>query len=196
MKKITLMAALVAMTATVFAQNWKIDGAHSKIRFTTKYLLISDTDGEFKKFDGKITSSEADFSDLQATISVDVNSINTDNEKRDGHLKSDDFFNAAKFPSITFKSTGIKNLGDKNYILIGELTIRDVTKVVSIPVVYGGTVKDPYGNLKAGFKATGTINRQEYGLKWKAAAATGEAVVSDDVNFTIDLILIKDEAKK
>lgn len=196
MKKITLAVALIAMTVTAFAQNWKIDGSHSKIRFTTKYLLISDTDGEFKKFDGTVTSSKPDFSDLQATVTVDVNSITTDNEMRDGHLKSDDFFNAAKFPSIVFKSTGIKSVGDKKYMLTGTLTVRDVTKTVTLPLVYGGTVKDPYGNTKAGFKATGTINRQEYGLKWSNKAATGEAVVSDDVDFTIDMILIKDEPKK
>lgn len=196
MKKITLAVALIAMTVTAFAQNWKIDGSHSKIRFTTKYLLISDTDGEFKKFDGTVTSSKPDFSDLQATVTVDVNSITTDNEMRDGHLKSDDFFNAAKFPTIVFKSTGIKSVGDKKYMLTGTLTVRDVTKTVTLPLVYGGTVKDPYGNTKAGFKATGTINRQEYGLKWSNKAATGEAVVSDDVDFTIDMILIKDEPKK
>ena len=197
MKKITLMAALVVMTATAFAQqNWKIDGAHSKVKFTTKYLLISDVDGEFKKFDGKVTANAADFSDLAATITVDVNSIVTDNDMRDGHLKSDDFFNAEKYPTMTFKSTGIKSLGNKKYTLTGLMTIRDVTKTVTIPLVYGGTVTDPWGNIKAGFKATGSINRQEYGLKWDNKAATGEAVVSDDVDFTIDLILIKDVPKK
>jgi polyisoprenoid-binding protein YceI len=197
MKKITLMAALVAMTATAFAQqNWKIDGAHSKVRFTTKYLLISDVDGEFKKFDGKVTSSAADWSDLQASVSVDISSITTDNDMRDGHLKSDDFFNAEKYPTMTFKSTGIKNLGNKKYALTGLLTIRDVTKTVTLPLVYGGTVTDPWGNIKAGFKATGSINRQEYGLKWANKAATGESVVSDDVDFTIDLILIKDVPKE
>jgi polyisoprenoid-binding protein YceI len=198
MKKITLMAALlVTMTASVFAQqNWKLDGAHSKIRFTTKYLLISDVDGEFKKFDVTANSSAADWSDLKVTASVDVNSITTDNEQRDGHLKGDDFFNAEKYPKMTFTSTGIKSLGNKKYSLTGQLTIRDVTKTVTLPLVYGGTVTDPWGNIKAGFKATGSINRQEYGLKWSNKAATGEAVVSDDVDFTIDLILIKDVPKQ
>lgn len=197
MKKITLMAALVAMTATAFAQQkWNIDGAHSKIHFTTKYLLISDTDGEFKTFDGTITADKADWTDLKAEVSVDVNSISTDNEKRDGHLKSDDFFNAEKYPTITFKSTSFTSLGNNKYSMTGDLTIRDVTKKVMIPVVFGGMVKDPWGNMKAGFKATGKINRQDYGLKWSNKAASGEAVVSDDVEFTIDLILIKDEPKK
>ncbi len=198
MKKITLMAAmLVTMTASVFAQqNWKLDAAHSKVRFTTKYLLISDVDGEFKKFDVTATSSAADWTDLKVTASVDVNSITTDNDQRDGHLKSDDFFNAEKYPTMTFTSTSIKSLGNKKYSITGQLTIRDVTKTVTLPLVYGGTVTDPWGNIKAGFKATGSINRQEYGLKWANKAATGEAVVSDDVDFTIDLILIKDVPKK
>ncbi len=191
MKKITLLAIMMATTVSIFAQSWKIDAAHSKVRFTTKYLVISDVDGEFKKFDGTVTASKADWTDLQATIAVDVTSITTDNEMRDGHLKGDDFFNAEKYPSITFKSTGIKNLGGNKYVLSGELTIRDVTKKVEIPLAFGGTVKDPWGNLKAGFKATGSINRKDYGLKYANAAATGEAVVGDVVDFTIDLVLIK-----
>ena len=195
-KQIMLVAALSTITASVSAQNWKIDGAHSKIRFTTKYLLISDTDGEFKNFDGTVTASKADFSDLKADVKVEVKSISTDNDMRDGHLKSDDFFNSEKFPSITFKSTDIKSLGYKKYMLSGELTIRDVTKKVTLPLVYGGTVTDPYGNVKAGFKATGSINRQDYNLKWSKSAASGEAVVSDNVDFTIDMIIIKDEPKK
>ena len=191
MKRLSLLVLGLAMTAATYAQNWKIDAAHSKIRFSAKYLVISDTEGEFKKFDGTITSSKADWTDLQATISVDVNSINTDNEMRDGHLKSDDFFNAEKYPTITFKVISVKNLGGNKYMLTGDLTIRDVTKRVEVPVVFGGTVKDPWGNLKAGFKATGTINRKDFGLKYTNAAATGEAVVSDNVEFTIDLVLIK-----
>ncbi|MFN8166386.1 MAG: YceI family protein [Bacteroidia bacterium] len=191
MKRLSLLVLGLAMTAATYAQNWKIDAAHSKIRFSAKYLVISDTEGEFKKFDGTITSSKADWTDLQATITIDVNSINTDNDMRDGHLKSDDFFNAEKFPTITFKAISVKNLGGNKYMLTGDLTIRDVTKRVEVPVVFGGTVKDPWGNLKAGFKATGTINRKDFGLKYTNAAATGEAVVSDNVEFTIDLVLIK-----
>jgi polyisoprenoid-binding protein YceI len=110
---------------------------------------------------------------------------------RDKHVKSDDFFNAEKYPTITFKSKSIKSLGGNKYVLVGDLTIRDVTRQVEIPVVYGGTVKDPWGNTKAGFKATGKINRKDYGLKYSNAAAGGEAVVGDDVDFTVDLVLIK-----
>ncbi|MBP7269124.1 MAG: polyisoprenoid-binding protein [Bacteroidia bacterium] len=191
MKKVLTLIAAVALSATAIAQNWKIDGSHTKIRFTTKYLVISDVDGEFKKFEGTFTSSKADWSDLQATMTVQVPSITTDNEMRDKHLLSDDFFNAEKFPTMTFTSTGIKSLGNNKYVLSGNLTVRDVTKKVEVPLVYGGQVKDPWGNLKAGFKATGKINRKDFGLKYANAAATGEAVVGDEVEFTIDAVLIK-----
>ncbi len=191
MKKVLTLIAAVALSATAIAQNWKLDSSHSKIRFTTKYLVISDVDGEFKKFEGTFTSSKADWSDLQATMTVQVPSITTDNEMRDKHLLSDDFFNAEKFPTMTFTSTGIKSLGNNKYVLSGNLTVRDVTKKVEVPLVYGGQVKDPWGNLKAGFKATGKINRKDFGLKYANAAATGEAVVGDEVEFTIDAVLIK-----
>ena len=153
--------------------------------------MISDVDGEFKKFDGTFTSTKGDFSDLQLSVSADVNSISTENDMRDKHLMSDDFFNADKFPKITFVSKGIKSLGNNKFMLSGTLTVRDVTKNVEIPLVYGGTVTDPWGNVKAGFKASGTINRKDYGLKYANAAATGEAVVGDNVEFTINAILIK-----
>ncbi len=191
MKKITMTLAIAALSLTSFAQNWKLDPAHSKITFNTKYLVISDVEGQFKTFEGTFTSSKADWTDLTATATIQVNSITTDNDMRDKHLMSDDFFNAEKFPTISFKSKSIKMINKNKYVLSGELTIRDVTKNVEVPLVYGGTVKDPWGNTKAGFKATGQINRKDYNLKYKDAAATGEAVVSDIVEFTIDAVLIK-----
>jgi polyisoprenoid-binding protein YceI len=191
MKKLILAAAAIIISAASFAQSWKLDATHSKIGFSTKYLVISDVNGEIKKFDGTFASEKADWSDLNATLTADVNSISTDNEMRDKHLKSDDFFNAEKFPTITFESKKIKSLGGNKYILTGDLTIRDVTKSVSLPLVYNGSVKDPWGNLKAGFKATGKINRKDFNLKYSNAAATGEAVVGDDVEFTADIVLIK-----
>jgi hypothetical protein len=186
---LVILACMIALGSS--AQNWKLDPTHSSVKFKVSYLLISEVEGKFKKFDGTFTSEKADFSDLAVTMSVDVNSINTDNEMRDGHLKADDFFNAEKYPTMTFKSTGIKALGKGKLMLTGDLTVRDVTKRVTVPLVYGGTVKDPYGNVRAGFKATGTINRKEFKLMWDNKAATGEAVVGDDVEFTIDASLIK-----
>jgi len=194
MKKLIFTAAVALMTFASYAQNWKLDATHSKIKFTTKYLVISDVDGEFKKIDGSFASAKPDWSDLSATMTADVNSISTDNDMRDKHIKSDDFFNADKYPSITFKSKSIKNLGGNKFILTGDLTIRDVTRQVDIPVVYNGTVKDPWGNTKAGFKASGKINRKEFNLKYNSAAGTGEAVVGDEVEFTVDLVLIKQQS--
>jgi len=191
MKKITLAIAAIAISISSFAQNWKIDAAHTKIHFKAGYLVISEVEGEFKKFEGTLSSAKEDWTDLKADITIDVKSITTDNEMRDNHLKGDDFFNAEKFPTITFRSKSIKMIDKKNYVLTGDLTIRDVTKAVQLPVVYGGTVKDPWGNIKAGFKATGKINRKEFNLNYKNAAATGEAVVSDDVEFWLDGVLIK-----
>jgi polyisoprenoid-binding protein YceI len=191
MKKITLILTAIALSITSFAESWKIDPAHTKIHFTAQYLLITDVEGDFKKFDGTVTSLKHDWTDLTANINVQVASLSTDNEMRDNHLKGDDFFNAEKFPVISFKSKGIKMIDKNNYVLTGDLTIRDVTKTVELPLVYGGTVKDPWGNTKAGFKAKGKINRKEFNLKYSGAAATGEAVVSDDIEFGIDAVLIK-----
>lgn len=190
MKKITLIAALI-LSLGATAQNWKLDPSHSSVKFKTKYLLISETEGSFKKFDGTFTATKPDFTDLQASMTVEVASVSTDNDMRDGHLKGDDFFNAEKFPTMTFQSTGIRSLGKGKLIMTGMLTIRDVTKKVEVPLFYGGTVKDPWGNVRAGFKATGTINRQDYKLTWSKKTDTGEAVVADDVEFTIDASLIK-----
>jgi len=184
-----VLASLFTLNAT--AQNWKIDATHSSVKFKTRYLLISEVEGTFKKFDGTFTSSKSDFSDLNVQMTVDVSSVNTDNEMRDGHLKGDDFFNAEKFPTMTFRSTGIRSLGKGRFILSGELTIRDVTKKVEVPLAYGGTVKDPWGNTRAGFKATGSVNRKEFKLTWDKKTDAGEAVVADDVEFTIDASLIK-----
>jgi len=185
------LAILAAFSSAAVAQSWVIDPAHSKISFTAKYLVISDVEGQFNKFDGTFSSSKEDWSDLKADVTVDVHSINTGIDKRDGHLKSDDFFNAEKFPTINFKSTQVKKIDENKFVLIGDLTIRDVTKRVEVPFVYGGTVTDGYGNVKAGFKATGKIDRQEYGLKYRNSAKTGEAVVSDDIEFMVDAVLIK-----
>lgn len=191
MKKILSLLTGTLLIMSASAQNWQIDKAHTKIQFSAKYLVITDVNGEFKDFDGTVTASKADWTDLAIDVSVIVGSVSTDNEMRDKHLSSDDFFNAEKFPTITFKSKGIKSLGNNKFMLSGELTIRDVTKTVELPLVYGGTVVDPWGNTKAGFKATGKIDRKEFGLKYKNAAATGEAVVGDVIEFTINAVLIK-----
>jgi len=188
MKKVVFLFVLALSQVALFGQvKWNIDNAHSSVRFTVEHLVISEVDGTFKTFSGDITSSKPDFTDANINFTIDVNSINTDNERRDGHLKGPDFFDAAKYPNMTFKSTSFKKVSEKKYELKGNLTIRDVTKPVTFDVVYGGTVKDPYGNNKAGFKATSVISRSAFGLKWNNMTEAGGAVVGDDVTITIKL---------
>jgi polyisoprenoid-binding protein YceI len=166
---------------------WAVDNAHSNVKFTVTHLLISEVEGHFKSFTGNLQSSKPDFTDAKIDFSVDIASINTDNEMRDKHLKSDDFFNAEKFPKMTFKSLLFKKISDKKYELTGDLTIRDVTKMVKFDVTYGGTVKDGYGNTKAGFKATATINRFDYNLKWNSVTEAGGVVVGSEVKILLNL---------
>jgi polyisoprenoid-binding protein YceI len=193
-----LFAIVVGLFLTINLQaqtKWNLDNSHSKVGFTVTHLVITEVDGNFKNFTGTMTASKPDFTDAQIEFSVDVNSINTENEQRDGHLKSDDFFNAEKFPKMTFKSILMKKVSDNKYELFGNLTIRDVTKKVKFMVTYGGTVNDPWGNTKAGFKATTTINRLEYGLKWNTITEAGGAVVSSDVVITIGAEFNKEKTK-
>lgn len=179
--------ALIGSSFAQTAKTWNVDKMHSGIKFTVSHLVISEVDGSFKIFDGNMVTTKDDFSDAKINFTVDVNSINTDNTSRDGHLKSDDFFNAEKFPKMSFVSTSFKKKSGSMYELVGNLTIRDVTKKVTFSVKYGGTTKDPYGNTKAGFKATGTINRLQYGLKWNTLTEAGGAVVGTDIDFTVNL---------
>ncbi|MFN7847254.1 MAG: YceI family protein [Bacteroidota bacterium] len=186
MKNLTTILSL-AMSTMAFAQtNWKLDNSHSNVKFAVEHLAVSETEGNFKSFDGTLLSKNADFTDADITFSVDVKSIDTDNEMRDKHLQGDDFFNAEKYPQMKFKSSSFKKVSGNKYILEGDLTIRDVTKKVKFDVVYRGTQKDPYGNTKAGFKATGSIKRMEYGLKWNVMTEA-ISVVADDVNIVVNL---------
>ena len=194
MKNLLIAAALMFTQSALFAQTkWTVDPAHSSAKFTVTHLVISEVEGNFKTFKGEMTNTKPDFTDANIDFTIDVNSVNTDNEMRDKHLKSDDFFNTEKYPNMVFKSKSMKKLAGNKYALIGDLTIRSVTKPVKFDVTYGGTAKDGYGNTKVGFKATTVINRFDYGLKWNAATEAGGATVGKDV--TIDLKLEFTQAK-
>ena len=169
---------------------WLIDPAHSEVHFKIKHLVISTITGSFKKFEGSIESEKDDFTDAVIRFSADTASVDTNSEQRDGHLKSDDFFNAEKFPKLTFVSTAIEKDEDE-YTVTGDLTIRDVTKPVVLDVEYGGTTKDLYGQTKAGFDITGKIDRQDYGLKWSALTEGGGLVASDIVRLSMSIQVIK-----
>jgi len=170
---------------------YKIDAAHSEITFKVKHLMITNVNGNFTQFDATLDAENEDFSDATISFEADVNSINTNNEQRDAHLKSDDFFAAESFPKLTFTSTGISKTGEGEFKLVGDLTIRDVTKSVELAVAYGGTMVDPWGQTKAGFEIGGKINRKDFGLQWSATTEAGGIVVSDEVKLHLSVQMIK-----
>lgn len=169
---------------------WKVDKSHSNVKFSVTHMVVSEVEGAFKNFEGTVEHSKPDFSDAKIEFIVDVTSIDTDNERRDNHLKSDDFFNAEKYPQMKFVSTSFTPAGGKNYKLAGNLTIRDVTKPVSFDVTFGGILENG-GKAKAGFKAKTAINRFDYNLKWDRATETGSLVVDKEVTITINAELDK-----
>lgn len=172
------------------ATQWGIDASHSTIQFKVKHLVITTVTGKFEDFTASVEASE-DFSDLKATFEAKIASINTGNESRDGHLKSPDFFAAEEFPTLTFVSTGVAKKDDEHFVLNGDLTIRGVTKPIVLNVTYGGTMTDPWGQVKAGFELAGSIKRKEFGLMWDVVTEAGGAVVSDEVRLIADIQLVK-----
>ena len=173
---------------------YKIDASHSEILFKVKHLMITNVTGNFSKFDATLTSEKDDFSDAIISFEADVASISTNSSQRDTHLLSDDFFNAEKFPTLTFASIGIEKTGDDEYKLSGNLTIRDITKPVVLDVAYAGTATDPWGQVKSGFEITGKINRKEFGLMWSAVTETGGILLSDDVKLALNVQMVKQAA--
>jgi polyisoprenoid-binding protein YceI len=179
MKKISLLAIALFTTIAVSAQKWTLDKAHSKLTFTVTHLLMSEVDGVFKSFDASITSSKEDFSDASFELSADLTKVTTNNDMRDGHLQKEDIFDTAKYPTMTFKSTGIKSAGGNKYILMGNLTMKGVTKPVTLSLTKLGTGTNRQGKKLVGLKVTGTIKRTDFGV-----GAMPAAVVAEDVELT------------
>ncbi|MBC7721866.1 MAG: YceI family protein [Pedobacter sp.] len=171
---------------------YKIDEMHSDITFKVKHLMISTVTGSFANFDANLEAEQEDFSDAKISFNADIASITTGNEQRDGHLKGEDFFDAAKYPTLSFLSTSFsKTDNDNGYELTGDLTIKGVTKPITLAVEYGGTMTDFYGQFKAGFDISGKISRSEFGLTWSAVTEAGGVVVSDDVKLNLSIQMIK-----
>lgn len=167
------------------ATKWLLDPTHSEITFKVKHMMISNVKGEFTTFNAEINSDDDNFSSAKVNASVNTDSIFTNNTDRDAHLKGEDFFNAEKFPAITFEANALN--GD----VTGNLTINDVTKPVTLDVDFGGINVDPWGNTKAGFSFEGKIKRSDFGLSWNAALETGGVLVSDDVKIAGELQFVK-----
>lgn len=179
------------METEVVTKTWSIDPIHSEIHFKVKHMMVSTVTGSFDAFEGSVMSSGEGFEDAEIKFTAKTGSINTKNEDRDAHLKSDDFFNAEKYPELSFVSKSFKALSEDEMELIGDLTIRDVTKEVKLAVSYEGSAVDPYGQHKAGFEISDSINRKDFDLKWSAVTEAGSIVVSDKVRLDLNVQLVE-----
>jgi polyisoprenoid-binding protein YceI len=171
--------------------SWMIDTAHAEVSFSAKHMMITSVRGRFEKFGGEVEFDPANPSATRVKVQIDTASINTSDAKRDGHLKSPDFFDVEKYPTITFQSKSVEVLDESNAKLTGDLTIRDVTHEVTLDVEYLGQAKSPWGTTNAGFSATTKINRKDWGLSWNVALETGGWLVSDTIKINIELELVK-----
>ncbi len=170
---------------------WVIDPMHSEVQFKVKHLVISTVTGSFKNFSGEASSEGEDFENANISFNMDVNSIDTNQAQRDAHLRSADFFDSELYPEIKFKSVSFKKIKDDQYKLLGELTMKGVTKPVELEAEYGGTAKDAYGNNKFGFEVTGKINRKEFGLTYNALTEAGGLALGEDIKLSANVQLSK-----
>ncbi len=170
---------------------YKIDGSHSDVAFKVKHLMISSVTGHFKEYDSTLELEGEDLTTAKIFFEAVIDSIDTKNEQRDGHLKGDDFFNADEFPKLTFTSTSTSKTSESEFIVTGDLTIRGVTKSMDLNVEYNGKTKDPWGMERLGFEISGKINRIEFGLKWSGLTEAGGFVVSEDVKLSINAEFVK-----
>lgn len=188
--------SILAVQPSMAQSTWSIDPAHSLIQFQVKHLMISNVRGNFNKFSGTITFDGKNYATVQAQATMDVASINTREPKRDDHLRSADFFNAAAFPKITFKSKRVEGIRGNTFNLIGDLTMHGVTKEVILHVEATPIVKGMQGESRIGAQATTRVNRQDYGIKWNRSLDSGGVVVSDEVQITLDLELIRSASEQ
>jgi polyisoprenoid-binding protein YceI len=191
-KTAVAIAMLIALPVLAHADTWQIDPAHSSVEFTVRHMMISNVKGQFEKTTGTITTNGSDPASATIDATIDAASVDTRVEKRDAHLKSPDFLDVAKYPTITFKSTKVEAAGAGKFRVTGDLTLHGVTKPVVLDVETAGPpIRDPMGNTRAGASATTKINRSDFGLKWNKALEAGGVVVGDEVAISIDVEAIK-----
>ena len=178
-------------TQTLTTTKWNLDPTHSEIGFKVKHMMITNVSGSFGKFDARVETVDDDFSTATIDFTADLDTISTGNTDRDNHLKSADFFDAAQFPVLKFVSTKLEKKDEANFVLVGDLSIRGVTRPVKLDVEFGGIGKDPWGNEKAGFTVTGKINRTDFNLNWNAALETGGVLVSEEVKLLAEIEMVK-----
>ena len=185
----TLTPAITDLTG-----DYRIDTAHTRIGFVARHAMVTKVRGTFKQFEGRAHLDQADPTKSTATVTIDIASIDTGNEQRDAHLRTNDFFDAPNHPTMTFQSTKVEKVDDDTYRMTGDLTLKGVTKPVTVDWEHTGTAKDPMGNLRAGFDGKATINRKDWGVEWNAPLETGGVLVSDKIVLEFDVSAIKSDA--
>ena len=179
---------------TQAASKWAIDAAHSEIGFKVKHLMISTVTGQFNKFDGSFETNGDDFTTAKASITLDLDSISTNNAQRDAHLKNNDFFDMVNHPKLTFESSKVTKVDDENYKVEGLLTMRGVAKKIDLDIEYGGIIKDPWGNTRVGFSLSGKINRKDWGVSFGIVTDTGGLGLGDEVKISANVEFVKQAA--
>jgi len=176
------------------ATTWALDAAHSEVNFKVRHLMVSNVSGMFKTFNGTVETEGDDISTAKVHFTIDVNSVSTNNDQRDGHLKTGDFFDVENHPQIIFDSSNLEKAEGDNYKLHGTLNMRGVSKEITLNAEYGGTTQDPWGNTRAGFEVTGKINRQDFGVSFGMVTETGGLLLSNDVNISANVEFVKQKA--
>jgi polyisoprenoid-binding protein YceI len=172
-------------------QQWIMDPAHSEVTFKVRHMMITNVSGTFENSNGSMLADSPDFTDAELHFEAEVASVNTRNSQRDEHLRTNDFFDAAQYPTLRFDSTKLEKVGDKDYLLHGDITIRGVKKSITLQVVYKGVVVDLWGLTRAGFEIMGSVQRADFGLHWNANSEDGTIVLSDEVKLMINVQMIK-----
>lgn len=192
MLRLLLVFFLTLLPTAVLSATWQIDPAHANVEFKVKHMMVANVKGVFAKLEGTIEADDADLAKAKVSVTIDTASIDTNNAKRDEHLRSPDFFDVAKFPTMTFASKRIVATGGSVSQVIGDLTIRDVTREVTLEVAeLSAPVKDPWGNLRRGVTASAQINRKDFGLTWNKVLEAGGVAVGDEVKIALDIELIR-----
>lgn len=172
---------------------WSIDRAHSEIGFKVKHMMFTNVHGRLKEFTATAESNGDDFDHARFSFNAMAASISTGSEDRDNHLRGEDFFNVEEFPEISFLSTSMMKVDNNNYVMVGDLTMRGVTKPVTLSVEFNGIMNDPWGNIKSGFSATAKLNRTDWGLTWNSVLETGGVLISEEVVLSIDVQFVKQQ---
>lgn len=175
---------------------WTIDPSHSEIQFKVRHLMVSYVTGHFKDFQATVETDGDDFTTARVKFSANVNSISTNNEQRDAHLKKNDFFDAENFPELTFQSSKLEKISEEEYKVYGTLTMRGVSKEIALDAEYGGIMIDPWGNSRTGFSITGKINRKDFGVSFGMVTETGGVVVGDEVKLIANAEFVKELAQQ